>query len=157
MCSKFYALGKIQFKLFVIMNRSFLFLVLVACCFGAVKVRRVESPSFFAIKSLVDSQFVSEFGKMDLITCGTLFGPSQTLRNQLLFHKNESLSIKLKSCDSKILELDSPTLMMFDSIEYFAEKLPKIKWRCRETMRLKHLVHVFDASAKDIQDSFENG
>lgn len=84
--------------LFAIMIRSFLSAVLVVCCVFAMEARKIGNPSFFAINSILNTKFASETGKVDFISCGARHGKSELLRDHLLRHKNELLSITIKIC-----------------------------------------------------------
>lgn len=104
-----------------------------------------SSLTYSAINEVLNRNFASESGKLDIFWCGTRLGESENLVNQLLRRK-KLLSIQVKTCDDKVLELDTSTFLLFDSPEIFNREFEKIFWQTSKSERRRHLVHIFNAT-----------
>lgn len=114
-----------------------------------------------AIKQILDENFVSKnLRHIDLIYCGQNFGGSESLVEEVLRIKTDSLTVQLwktEAENSSAFHLKFPSLLIFDSVEIYRKAVAHIKWQNTRKVRHQHLVYVSGASVNDIQDNTSNG
>lgn len=107
----------------------------------------------FAINSILTSQLVDHSGKVDFVYCETNKDLSTKIFQRQLFKKSDFLYMKVKSCDSKTIELQAPSFLYFNSTQQFNEIYPKVVWKTNKERSYRHLVHIANATFPDLSKS----
>lgn len=110
-----------------------------------------------ATKFILAQNFTDNSGKVDFVLCGAENGISSIIFNQTLRILNSSLSINLKSCEREDILLNTSTVLLFDSPEFFKENYPKISWQRNKSKRLRHLVQILNGTTQDVNDTIKDG
>lgn len=114
-----------------------------------------------AIKEILGEKFVGKNSRhIDLIYCGQNSGESELLVEEVLRIKTDSLTVqlwKIEAENSSTFHLKFPSLLIFESVEFYSKAVAHIKWQNTRKVRHHHLVYVSGASANDIQNNTSNG
>ena len=120
-----------------------------------------------AIKSIIEEHFskiTATFpGKVDVVLFGNKTGEFELFIIKL--SKVQSLNVNIKFCHGdlngiktgKQFQMNSSSIVFFDSVEGFNASAPKIKWISHPRQRSQHLVHVPGLTILDIVNAFPDG
>lgn len=139
------------------MKTYFLILLVQFCFLSAKMVQQYNDFEHFAINSIVKSQLASQNVKIDFVSCGTNERLNQRIIHRTLLNRGNFLSIKLKSCDSKKIELENSAVLTLHSTKQFYEIFPKISWKLDKWRSYPHLVHIAKSTIHDLRKLKFNG
>lgn len=109
------------------------------------------------LNSLFDKYFAEHSPKVDLIRYGNKQGTSAKLVESILKLKTLSVAIMLLEGNSERKVLNSPSILIFDSIQLFKTNVKNIKWLSNKAIRYKHLVYVPKLTLSDVIENTEDG
>lgn len=113
-----------------------------------------------AINQILTEYFAKSSRDIDLIYCGEIFEKYETLVDEILRKKTDSLRVQLWKSEvwqPSVLELKVSTFLIFESVKVFKEVAAFIDWQPTRKASHPHLVHISGASIKDLQDNIKNG
>lgn len=122
--------------------------------------KKFHSLSSNAIKEILLEYFAKISPKMNLISFGYKNGFSESLIEEVLGNNNGSIAIRvLRNVQGNpwLQQLNISSLLLFDSPQNFKDSIHNITWLTNKRMRNNHLVHVHDASEKDIRENLQDG
>lgn len=136
---------------------GFLFLLIFTIiCDSAQSKSLVTS----AITSVIKNYFVENLPKIDIVIYGEVNGASERLLKEILSEEVEGISANILSGSNESrnkLQLNGSSIVLFDSKEKFKELFKKIIWLSNPRKRFKHLVHIINAEASDINLNIQDG
>jgi hypothetical protein len=132
-------------------------LVLFIFCSSYGHLRKID-PVHYAINQVSTEYFATNSPKVDLHVFGGTRGNEKVL-DYLLKHKSPSISyqvFKRISPKASQIQLQSPSILFFESRETFEQNYNRIVWQQNRGVRNKHLVYYPNATSSDF-DFINNG
>lgn len=131
------------------------FVFILAVTFCIVDSKAKNSLTISAVLGVIASDFATESDKIDIISCVNQTFSEKWLDNFLRL-KNNTLVVQLSTCNFKNIELNTSTLLIFESPEDFDETVEKIIWQTNPAIRDKHLVYIRNGSKDDLKKAIED-
>jgi hypothetical protein len=105
-----------------------------------------------AINVMLGDYFAENCAKVDLISFDEGGGSDEAISEKILQNKPDNISIKYSkhSKRSVSIQLETSTILVFESIKYFRTVMKKILWKVHNGLWYKHLVYVPGLVAEDI-------
>jgi hypothetical protein len=98
-----------------------------------------------AVNSMLRNYFAKNCAKVDLLYFGPIGGKSQTITERILQTKPDNVSIKysaaLKAGSTTFVQLETSSILFFESVKYFHRYLNTVVWMVRNGAWHKHLVY----------------
>lgn len=113
-----------------------------------------------AINSILNNHFANDEPKVDVIYFGKKGGTSETMMDEILKYKSNSVSVKVSKGGKEypwMSQLNVSSITIFDSPKIFKETVQDIKWLSNPQRRHKHLVYAPKLTAKDIIENIADG
>lgn len=119
-------------------------------CLSNVQLLKPNSNlELFVINSILKSQLTGPSGKIDFVSCELNSGLSTKILQHSLFGKSDFLSIKVKSCSPRKIELEASTILIFNSTRQFNEIYPKVSWKTNKQRSYRHLFLIANATGHE--------
>lgn len=128
------------------------FLILVNISLSSAKSIKDDFFELPAINSIIKSQLAPGSSKIDLLFSKTNDIQLKKNIHRSLFERNDLVSLKLKSLDITIIELEFSTVLIFNSLQEFNKTYPKIIWKPSKWRSYRHLVYVNNTTVQDLVD-----
>lgn len=125
-------------------------ILLVVSCFATVQLRKSHSYIPAAIEKILNADFATYIGNIDVVSCGSKLQPAINVVDRLLPNSFQSLAIRHGTCHHNQTFLNTSTLLTFDSPATFRQTEERIVWQVHPEIRNKHLVYIHNATADDI-------
>lgn len=118
-----------------------------------------EPLSASAIENTLSKYFINQGNGVDIVHFGNRSGPGNDIIAQVLRSKQQLISTKvtLVTSFSEIIDFNTSTIAIFDSVRIFEGFNTSINWQTNPQRRLKHLVYIYNSSSNDVVENIQDG
>lgn len=125
---------------------------------NSCKTAKIKSFASRAISSILGENFLKTSQAVDLISFGVKSGKSEILMTEILRCQSHlTVTTKFGAVDPSKRNLNTSSVLVFDSVENFEKFRDDIVWQTHNATRHEHLVYIPNVTVADlekIQDGF---
>lgn len=107
-----------------------------------------------SVKSFVKEYYSEHYSNIDLIYYGRNKSEIEGIQNKLVNGKNIATTFQIRSW---IRKLSGPSILIFESVNFFSAFCKQGSWQIHSTYRDKHLVYVPNLTTTDISKHVRDG
>jgi hypothetical protein len=131
-----------------------LFILIYPSAFGRIRASGSLAP--LAIKGIIDGYYAANVHGTEVINFGKQNGVGEETIGEILKLQKQPMPVKSswlgsERPKSEKIQLNSPSILIFDSLENFKQTQGRINYQPRKFKRFSHLVYIPGADAKMIE------